>query len=95
MESTEQKLNRIIESMRIIQAENWALKNFVMAIYAQGNDINKTMNHFIRSCEETDTHNTYSTLPEDFVSNFQTVWKEMVSLASLELSRAPQFREKK
>ena len=85
----------MIESMREIQAENWALKNFVMAMYAQQNDTNKTMMHFINSCDETDTHNTYSTLSEDFVSKFQTIWKEMASLASLELSRAHQLREKK
>lgn len=95
METQDEKINRLFEAIRALQAENWALKHFVMAMYAQGTDVNNVMQHYMHSCQETETHNTFSTLPEDFVTTFHDVWREVGSSAHHALQRAPELRTRK
>lgn len=94
METSEQKIARLFESIRQIQAENWALKQLVLSMYAQGPDINKAMNHFMESCLDIETHNTFSTLPEDFVTNFHESWRRLASEMNHALQIAPELRNR-
>ena len=95
MEPIEEKISKLYETVRCLQAENMALKNLIYAMYAQKGDINNVMKHFIEVCFQYETHNTFSTLPEDFVKNFSEAHKELVQGMQVALQRAPELRNKK
>ena len=94
MTTESERINILAESIKNLQAENFTLKHFLLAMYAQEGDINNTMKHFMASCEEIDAYNTFSTLPEDFVSEFRSLWKQFCSSANLALSRSHELRTK-
>lgn len=91
MSTVEEKIATLFEGLRQVQAENWALKHLVLAMYAQGPDINKVMRHFLKAGEEVTTYNTFSTLPEDFVTSFDAVWRQLVKEMQLAVDRAPKM----
>ncbi len=95
METSEQKIARLFELIRSLQAENWAIKHFITAMYAQNGDVNNTIKHFSAMAEEIHTHNTFSTLPEDFVTNFCEAYQLLGAEAHQALQRAPELRAKK
>jgi hypothetical protein len=95
METSEQKIARLFEAIRYLQAENWAIKHFITAMYAQNGDINNTINHFSQMADEIHTHNTFSTLPEDFVTSFREASQSLGAEAHQALQRATELRAKK
>lgn len=95
METSEQKIERLFETIRQLQAENWAIKHFITAMYAQNGDINNTLKHFSAMAEEIHAHNTFSTLPEDFVTSFREASQLLGDEAYHALQRAPELRAKK
>lgn len=72
----ETKLNQLI-------ADIMAVRYLLLSIYAQSDNKNEIMRHFLKSSDEAHTHNTFSGLPESFVLAFDETRRDIVTQMQL------------
>lgn len=64
-------------------ADMMAFRYLLLSIYAQSDKKNEIMKHFLKTSEEAHTHNTFSELPESFVSAFDETRRDLVTQMSI------------
>ena len=62
-----------------LMADMMAFRYLLLSIYAKSDNKNDIMQHFLKASEEAHTHNTFSELPEVFVSAFDEIRRDLVT----------------
>lgn len=91
MATQQEQIDSLKKHLRQTQAELHVLRQLVLAIYSHGTDFNGSMLHFVKLTEELKTHNTFSKLPEDYVSTYAQQVNQLAQEMENHRNRVPEI----